>query len=371
MTPLELPAVSPGFGFTEEHELARRAARRFLAERCPIAEIRKLGADDPAWHREIGALGWIGLCASPDHGGAGLDPLHLGLLLDEMGRVLWPTPFLTSVLALGLLEQAGSREQQERTCPAIVRGELVATVALEGGLQAEPTEGGYRLTGSQAHVIAGSSAGLAIVACRQPDDSRALFALELPRTRVSVEPHATLDTTRRTARLLLDGVLVPRGARLEAGDEALLESTRLRGAALLACEMIGAGEAVLEKTRLYAIERQQFGRAIGAFQAVKHPIVNVMIGVELGRSLALGAASLLGSGREEIPARRAKAYAGDLLSEAVQKGVQLHGGFGFTWDCDVHFYFKRALCSRATFGDGVLHRRRLAEKLIVSETGAR
>jgi alkylation response protein AidB-like acyl-CoA dehydrogenase len=130
--------------------------------------------------------------------------------------------------------------------------------------------------------------------------------------------------------------------------------------------MAGAADAALCLTRDYAVQRVQFGRPIGAFQAVKHPLVDILIGVESARTLALGAAAALDHQpeRAELPARMAKAAAGDAFSLAVRKAVQLHGGYGFTWDCDAHFYFKRALWSRATLGDAGQHRRRLADALL-------
>ena len=166
--------------------------------------------------------------------------------------------------------------------------------------------------------------------------------------------------------MILDGARVGPEARLPGDGLAALQAVHVTGRALLSAEMIGAADAVLEQTRLYAIERQQFGRAIGSFQAVKHPLVDVMIGVELGRSLALGACVLLDQGPEqaETAARMAKAMASDVFALAVKKGVQLHGGYGFTWDADVHLYFKRMLASRGTLGDAAHQRKHLAARLL-------
>lgn len=367
---VNLPALADGFGFQEEHELARRAARRFIAERCPLTEIRRWVDDpigyDPALHREAAALGWLS--------SSELGSLHLGLLCEELGRALWPTPLFASLIALGLLE-AADVGQRDRFESAIASGEMVATLAWSepGGAwlpeqittEASAVDGGFVLRGKKTHVLAGQTANLLIVPCREASGTTAPFLVELPAKGVTIEPEVCVDTTRRTARVLLDGVRVERSGRIDGDGPALLRRALLRGAALLACEMVGAAEAVLEKTRSYAIERQQFGRAIGSFQAVKHPIVDLMMGVELGRSLALGAASLLDTpgAESEQAARMAKAHAGDVLSYGVQKGVQLHGGFGFTWDCDVHFYFKRALWSRGTLGDSLHHRAELAKSL--------
>jgi alkylation response protein AidB-like acyl-CoA dehydrogenase len=193
-----------------------------------------------------------------------------------------------------------------------------------------------------------------------------LFVLDLPNPGASVEREVCVDTTRRTARLHLDAARVPAEARLSRGNIEALGAVATAGRALIAAEMVGAAEAVLEQTRRYACERQQFGRAIGSFQAVKHPIVDMMVGVELARSLALASATLLdrGPNAADTSARMAKALASDVFANAVKKGVQLHGGFGFTWDCDVHLFFKRMLWSRGTLGDAGHHRRHLANRLL-------
>jgi alkylation response protein AidB-like acyl-CoA dehydrogenase len=162
-----------------------------------------------------------------------------------------------------------------------------------------------------------------------------------------------------------DGVRVGREARLAGDGAAAWRATLVRGFAALAAESVGGAESVLLTTRDYAIARKQFDRQIGFFQGVKFPIVDLMCGVELARSLAVGAAAALDhapAGAETL-ARMAKAQASDVFATAVRKGVQLHGGYGFTWDCDVHFYFRRALWNRAMLGDAIHQRRALAELL--------
>ena len=372
------PPIPADFGFTDDHALAKSAARRFLRERCTTDDVRRLAADPVGFDREawkqIAELGWIGLVIPEVLGGAGLDRLHLALLLEEMGRVLLPSPFVGSVLAGLALAEAGG-PIAERLCPAIASGEAIGTVALDepGGswepdevaATATPADGGWVLRGAKAHVMYGAAAKVVIVPCRE-GDSVVLFAVELPSKGVAVEAEVAVDATRPTARMKLDGVRVGPEARLEGDGLAILRAVHASGWSILASEMIGAADAVLERTSDYAKQRQQFGKAIGAFQAVKHPIVDMMVGVEQARGLALAAAAAqearLPGGADA--ARMAKAYAGDVLAFAVKKGVQLHGGFGFTWDCDVHFYFKRSLWARGALGDSIHHRRRLAEKLL-------
>jgi alkylation response protein AidB-like acyl-CoA dehydrogenase len=372
--------VPAGFGWSDEHGLLRDEARRFLEERCPISEVRRLAEDplghDPGLWKELAQLGWLGLTIPEAQGGAGFGALHLALLLEEMGRSLLPSPYLTDVLAARALEAAGSRSQQERWLPAIAAGDLLATLACcEPSLswepeaveaRAEPAEGGFVLRGRKVHVQDAASAGLLVAPFRLPDDGVALFAVELPAAGVAVEAELGVDPTRRTMRVDLEGVRVGADARLEGDGAAALRATFVHGYAALAAEMVGGAEATLEMTRAYAVERKQFGRSIGSFQGVKHPLVDMMIGVELARSHAIAAGAALDHdpAAAETPARMAKALASDVYAQVVRKGVQLHGGYGFTIDCDVHLYFKRALASRGVLGDGVHHRRHLAAQLL-------
>jgi alkylation response protein AidB-like acyl-CoA dehydrogenase len=375
---LEVPT---DFGFTEEHALLRNEARRFLAERVPAAEVRRrvdAGVRfDPSLWREIAQLGWLGLVMDERHGGAGLGWLHLEILMEEMGRRLLPGPFLGTLLAGAALERAGDGAQQARWCPALAAGETVATLALvePGGAfepdalvaTAEPASGGWVLRGRKTHVVGAADAALVVAAFREPSGRASLFAVELPAAGVSIEEEVTIDPTRPTARVAFDGVHVRADARLAADGAAVLADVLVRGAAALAAEQIGGAESVLGMTRDYAVTRKQFDRPIGFFQAVKFPIVDTLIGVELSRSLAVAAAAALDHDptgpAAEAYARMAKASASDAYLFAVRKGVQLHGGHGFTWDCDVHFYFRRALWSRAMLGDPMHHRRRLAGML--------
>lgn len=367
------------FGVTEEHVLLRSEAQRFLAERCPPAEVRRWMEEpsgfDPTLWREIGRLGWVGLAFPEAHGGAGLGHLPLALLLDEMGRSLLPSPFFACLLAGFAFEHAGSAGQCERWLPSIASGESIASLALlePGGAfeadalctSAEPAEGGFVLRGRKIQVLAAPSANLLVVPCREPDGQLAFFVVEPPCPGLVIDPETGIDATRRSGRVTLEGVRVPADARLDGEGATALNEVLVRGAAALAAEMVGGAEGALLLTRDYAIQRVQFGRPIGSFQAVKHPIVDTLIGVELVRSLALAA----GAGLDRTPAqaepvvRMAKALAGDVFSDAVRRAVQLHGGYGFTWDCDIHLYFRRALWSRAVLGDGTHHRHRLAEQL--------
>jgi alkylation response protein AidB-like acyl-CoA dehydrogenase len=373
-----LVEIPDDFGFTEDHEILRDSARRFLEERCPIQEVRRLADDplghDPAVWREMAQLGWMGLALPEEHGGAGLGYLHQALLLEEMGRRLLPSPYLGTVLAGLALLHTGDADAQARCCPALASGEQIATLALtepepswepgDVSATAEPADGGFALDGVKTHVLAAASADLVVSPFRTPDGI-ALFVIEKDAGGLKIEEEVGTDPTRRTGRLVFDDVRVGADARLDGDGLEALRRTLAEGAALLAAEMVGAAETVLVMTRDYAVARKQFDRQIGSFQAVKHPLVDVMIGVELARSHAYGAAAAFDQpgAWSDTRARMAKALASDVFANAVRRGVQFHGGYGFTIDCDMHFFFKRALASRAMLGDATHHRRHLAREL--------
>ncbi len=383
-----LAPLPPDFGVGEEHELLRESARRFLAERSSIDQVRKVAASpegfDRALWKEIGELGWLGLVLPETLGGAGLGWLHQALLFEEMGRAMLPSPYLGHLLATEALRTAGSEAQQARWLPALASGERIATLAFvepntgwepdRVAASAEPAKesksrgAGHVLWGDKAHVVGAQFADLVVAPFHLPDGTVVLFAVEADARGLRTTPEVGVDPTRRTARVRFDSVHVEPDAMLTGDGRDALERVYLRGYAMLAAEMVGAAEAALELTRTYAIDRKQFGKPIGAFQAVKHPIVDMMIEIEMARSHAYAAAAALDHAPEqaELRARMAKASASDAFAGAVRKAIQLHGGFGFTIDCDAHWYFKRALWTRAMLGDAVHHRRVLAEALFGS-----
>jgi alkylation response protein AidB-like acyl-CoA dehydrogenase len=380
MTSVSLSSRLPDqLAWTGDHDLLRVTARRLLAERCPIAEVRRLTGDpagfDRGLWRELAELGWTGLHLPERVGGAGLDHLSMALLLEESGRALYPGPLLATALGGLAIARAGAPSQASRLLPDIAAGRTIATIALVEGASswqldavsatAEPVEDGYRLRGEKVHVPWAQAADLLIAPVRW-EGGIALFAVPLAGEGIEVEAEVPLDPTRRIARVRFDGATVPADARLlGAAGGALLSDLLAPALAYLAAEMAGAAAAALDMTCAYARERVQFDRPIGAFQAVKHPLVDVLIAVERARSLALGAAAALDHAPDHAlrAARMAKVAAEEALLFASDRAVQLHGGFGFTWDCDAHLYYKRALASAATWGDALHHRRALVGDL--------
>ncbi|MBN4050301.1 acyl-CoA/acyl-ACP dehydrogenase [Desulfobulbus sp. AH-315-M07] len=330
------------FGFTDEHQMLQSEARRVLAERFGRATLRRWieggGEHDAELYQALAELGWCGLTIEERYGGAGLGYSHLAVLAEEIGRALLPAPCLASITAAEAIALAGDDAMKVRWLPAIADGSKLATAAVD----------------SRTGVVAAQTADLFVV-----DQTLA------ERDAVTIEPDAGLDVTKPTATVKLTGQGTTQRTTLKQS-----EAFQTRALLIAAAEATGAAEAVLVMTRDYAIERHQFGKPIGAFQAVSHPIVDMMIGIENARSLTYACAAALDSdnGDAKVLSRMAKAAASDALSFAVAKGVQLHGGFGFTWDCDVHFYFRRSLYERAALGDPTDHRAWLGEYLLAEES---
>jgi len=327
------------FRYEEDHALLRAEARRWLELRFPIARVRALAesasGEDPADWTALAELGWLGLVVPEKFGGAGLGATHLAVLMEETGRRLLPSPLLSSTLAAHALVRNGSDAERERWLPRIVSGETRAVL-----------------------VTRASAWGAALADVLIVPDTDGVRVVERRSAGVGVEPETVLDRTRRSARVTLDGVA------LEAASPA--DAFTAFACVALAAEMAGGADALLALTAAYAATREQFGKPIGSFQAVKHPLVNVLIGVESLRSLVYAAATALdaGSPDAEALARMAKAHACDAYVFAASRAVQLHGGFGFTLDCDAHLYFKRAQTTRPAFGDAMAQRRWLADRLL-------
>jgi alkylation response protein AidB-like acyl-CoA dehydrogenase len=324
--------------YEEEHALLRAEARRWLEERFPIARVRSLAdsprGEDPADWKELAELGWLGLVIPEKHGGAGLGATHLAVLMEETGRRLVPSPLLPSTLAALALVLDGSDAQIAGLLPALASGETRAVYA------------------HGASVWGAEHADLLVVSTRD-----GVEVLERSAAALEIRPEIVLDRTRRSARVTRKGVAL----------DTPQASGRLTAWACLAlaAEMAGGADALLAMTAAYTATREQFGKPIGSFQAVKHPLVNVLLGVEGLRSLVYAAASALDaqSPDAEALARMAKAQASDVYVFAASRAVQLHGGFGFTLDCDAHLYLKRAQTTRPAFGDAMAQRRWLAERL--------
>ena len=375
------------FAFSDEQEELRRTVRGFLADKSPETEVRRLmetvdGYDPKLWQQMGEQLGLQGLAIPEEYGGAGYSFLELGVVLEEMGRALLCAPyFSTAVLAAYTLLLSGDDAAKAQYLPGLASGESIGTLALseEDGrwdakgvkLAAERAGDGWTLTGTKMFVLDGHTADVVLVAARSgagdSTDSKegiSIFAVDGDAAGLVRTPLATLDQTRKQARLTFDGV----PARLigaEGAGWAVVSQVLDLAAVALAAEQVGGSARVLEMSVEYAKVRVQFGRPIGSFQAIKHKCADMLVEVESAKSAAyygLWAASEL---NDELPtvASLAKAYCSDAYVHCAAENIQIHGGIGFTWEHPAHLYFKRAKSSQLFFGDPTYHRELLAQRI--------
>jgi alkylation response protein AidB-like acyl-CoA dehydrogenase len=347
---------------TEEQRELRDALRRFFADRSPSAEVRRLmetaeGYDPKVWAQMAEQLGLQGLAIAEEHGGAGFGVRELAVVFEEMGRAVVCAPFLSTIIAAAALE-AG--EGGHDLLPGIADGSAIATLAVaeDGSWDPGDVKAVFRdgaVSGSKDFVLDGHIADVVLVAARD-GDGVGLYAVE-DVSRLVRTPAVTLDQTRKLARIEFDAV----PARKVGGREALLRALDVAAVAL-AAEQLGGAQRTLDMTVEYVKVRHQFGRPIGAFQAVKHRCADMFVLVESARSAVLNAAAAADESPEELPAAAAlaKAYCSDAYFHTAGEAIQLHGGIGFTWEHDAHLYFKRAQGSRQLFGAPDRHRERLA-----------
>lgn len=352
-----------------------------------MTTVRRLMEDEtghsPELWQQMAQLGWQGLILPEEYGGAGFDFVDLIVLLEEMGRVVLPGPFLsTAVYAAVTLLDAGTDEQKRRWLPGIASGRSLATVAhMEpngrwdaDGIEATATQdgGSYRIDGTKLFVPDGHVADLLIVAARTPGSTRSdgvtLFCVERDAPGLSVTPLQSMDQTRRLAEVKLDGVVVDGGARLgELGAGwRTLERLSDRAKVALCAEMCGGAQRVLDMSVEYAKVREQFGKPIGSFQAIQHKCADMMVQVESAKSATYYAAWAVAGDVDDAPlaAAMAKAYCSDAYRVVAGEGIQIHGGIGFTWEHDMHIYFKRAKSSEVSFGDGAWNRELVAQQIL-------
>jgi alkylation response protein AidB-like acyl-CoA dehydrogenase len=375
------------FGFSPEQELLRTNARAFLEKEYPSAVLRR-AIDDPAgdvpelWGK-IAALGWTGLLIPEAFGGLGLTMSELVVVLEEMGRVLFPGPYLPTVVLGGMiLLWGGSGAQQRHFLPRVAAGEARLTLALTEpngrwdavgvATSARITRDGYDVVGTKLYVPEAHVADYLLVVARTtdqepPEERLSVFVVDRRAPGVGCRPLPTMDPTRRWFEVQLDHVRLRPEALigpLHGGWPILTQALHWAMTGLCA-EMCGAAQRVLEMSVEYAKSRVAFGKPIGAYQAIKHKCADMLLQIENAKSLTYYAAWACQAGVPEAPraTSMAKAYATEMFCHVAAEGIQLHGGIGFTWDHDVHLYYKRAQSSRFMFGDARWHRDRIARTL--------
>ncbi len=369
---------------TEEQEFLRDTAREFVQENAPVTALRALRDSNDAdgfsrelW-KEMAELGWVGAALPEDLGGAGLGFAELGIVLEECGRTLAASPFLsTSVLGASALELGGTESQRKELIPEICAGDRVLALAfqesgrfrpLECATVAESAGDGFRLSGEKIFVLDGHVADTLIVTARSAGTSSdpeglSLFLVDPKAAGVEITRSQMVDS-RNAARVRLDGVVVDRSAALGkiGAGAATLESVLDRAAICLSAEMLGSLQEAFERTLQYLKDRQQFGQPIGSFQALKHRAAFLFCEVELSKSIVLDALHAIDEGRPDLSllASACKARCSDTFVLAANEGVQMFGGIGMTDEEEIGLFLKRAKVAAHSFGDGSYHRDRFA-----------
>src|SRR5262245_52129766 len=379
------------FGFSQEQELLRQTARTFLEKECPSGFVRRM-MDDPAgttdefWGK-LAELGWLGLIYPEAQGGVGLGLVDLTVVLEEMGRAVMPGPFFSTVLLGGLaIREAGSDAQKAEWLSRIATGEVRATLALleesarwdAAGVDvsAKPGKapGSFVLSATKLFLPDRHTADLLVVTARTARPTKedrahgvTLCLVPVDRKRVVTTHLPTMDQTRKLAEVALQRVEVGPDAVLGPLHQGWPVVSRVldRAAVALCAEMCGGAQKVLELSTEYAKVRVAFGRPIGAYQAVKHKCADMLVAVENAKSITYYAAWAADQDAPDaaLAASMAKAFVSDAYRKVAGDGIQVHGGIGFTWEHDLHLYFKRAKGSEVAFGDATLHRERVARLL--------
>jgi alkylation response protein AidB-like acyl-CoA dehydrogenase len=382
-----MTTAAKDFGYGPDEELLRGIAKKLLDERMPVQRLRALVAQDPegvygggerpGWDedlwKQIVGLGWTGLAVPETAGGAGVSLAGISGLAEEAGRHALPSPLLATLCATYALRAAGAgakpwleRIAAGTTATLAITDEHGSWEPSACGVEARPDgAGGVTLLGWAYFVQDAFKSDLLVVSAQLGAD---VVLCVVPRhaAGLTLQQNHIVDLTRDQATAHFAGVSVPADAIVSREGAAVLAKAWPAILVTIAADLCGTSEWQLQTTVEYAKTRKQFERPIGFFQAVKHPLVNAMIAIDRARSLLYHAASCIDAGdpEAEAAARMAKSAASDAGAFVSDRSVQLHGGIGFTWECDVHLYFKRSLHSQALFGDGVHHRRHLADVLI-------
>jgi len=375
------------FGFGPDEEMLRDLGRKLLDERLPVEALRQLVADDPdavyergerpGWNaalwREIVELGWTGLAVPEEAGGVGFKRVGIAALVEEVGRHALPSPFVATLAATYVLSEAEA--ETARAWLARISDGTTATLAItdsrgsweasDGEVTAREDGDALRLDGAAFFVQDGFKADVLVTAARK-GEGRILCVVPRDSPGLALERDRIHDLTRDQATARFEGVRVARENFVSGDAVRAVERAWPSILVTVAADLVGCAEWQLQTTVQYAKDRKQFDRPIGFFQAVKHPLVNAMIAIDRARSLVYHAACCIDTDDPEAlqAARMAKSAASDAGAFISDRSVQLHGGIGFTWESDVHIFFKRSMHNQALYGDGVHQRSKLAEAMI-------
>lgn len=371
------------YDFNEEQNLLKESARKFLSDECPATYVRRMAADErgcseDVWNKMV-ELGWLGLPFPEEYGGSGMDFLHLAVLLAEMGYACMPGPFFSTVVLGGLaVLEGGTEAQKKRILEEVSAGRRVVTLAWieEDGacseesvrMRAERRGDRYRLSGVKVFVPDAHVAGTIVCAARteKPDSGLRLFLVDPSGPGVAVHRMETLSGDR-LCEVVLDGATVAEEdvlGGLAAPGAKVLRSVLLKAAVAKCAELSGGARRVLEIAVGYAKERIQFGRPIGAFQAVQHHCANMLTYADTIHFMTFHAAWKIARALPfEKEAAMCKAWVSDSYRKLVALGHQVLGGIGFMEEHDLHLYFAQAKAGEVMFGDGDFHREQVASLL--------
>lgn len=370
------------FGFNEEQELLRKSVVDFCAGECGQKFLFEMW-DDPkgyseAMWKKMADLGWLGLLFDEKHGGMGLGFVDLSIILEEMGRELVPSPFISTAVLFGhCLLYGGTKKQKDEFFPKIVSGDFIGTLALleeSGGfephdinLEAKKKDGEYILNGVKLLVPDAHICDSMIVAART-GGGITLFIVDAKTKGVTIKQLKTLDMLRRLSEVEFKNVKVSDGYVIGdvGGGWPILAKIIHAACAALSVEMVGVAQKSMDLSVEYAKVRQQFGKPIGSFQAVKHKCAEMLLNLETARSAAYYAAWAVSEQSPDCAqaTRVAKAWCSDACRKITGDAVQVHGGIGFTWEYVLHMYFKRAQALEVSFGNATYHREKIIESLI-------
>ncbi|MFN8159909.1 MAG: acyl-CoA dehydrogenase family protein [Solirubrobacterales bacterium] len=360
------------FDLNDTQRQIKETAHGFLTSKYRSERVRELldseqGFEESDW-KEMAELGWAGLALPEEHGGLGLGAVELAVVFEEIGYSIVPTPLLSTTIAGLALAAGGSEEQREAYLAPLAEGTRRGTVALwdegtqarigEWTMEARTSGDGVVLDGAKVLVLDAASADFMLVATS--DGRRHIVPTDADG--VTIAREESIDLTRRFHTVRFDGVEVPAERTLPAEGDAYWPVFG-RVCVALSAELTGIAQRCLEMSVAYAGERQQFGRPIGAYQAVSHRCASMLMGAENSRSLTYYAAWAADAEPDSLQraASMAKAYASDAGWHVAHEAIQVHGGIGFTWEHDLHLYLKRARVDAALFGDARWHRERVAE----------
>jgi alkylation response protein AidB-like acyl-CoA dehydrogenase len=365
---------------TEEQEMVRDSARNFLAGECPPALVRRMEADplgyDPTLWRKAAELGWPGISLPEAYGGSGLPTVYLGLILQEVGRVVAPLPLHSTTVAALTLAEAGSEAQRQAILPGVVSGGTIMTWAFaEVDTRAAPgsvkmtataSGAGYVLNGTKMFVDNFAASHFCLVACRSAADGLSLFLVDTKADGITDTPLVTTAKDRQSEVAFRD-VRVPASSLVGPLDQAwpIIERMLDRATVLLCAQMLGAARRDVEMAIEYSKMREAFGQPIGAFQSIQHMCADMIIGVDGGDLLTFEALWKMDEGLPfQVEVSQAKAFCNDKCLAAVRNSQIIHGGIGFIQDLDLHLWYRRVASWTMRLGTTYQHRARVAAALI-------